>query len=236
MTHSMEDKNKSFFDRFNLFDKIVKLITKHGKVTVMYGVVILLLVYNILLNPIDLNKILERYDAKLEEAHKEGIQKRQRADEEIPTILEALRLKCGADRVMLLEFHNGSKNSADLEFYHFTATYEIINEDNDSIDFVNDQYRNQNTGNYYTLFNKLRKDRYLYSSDLDEDNSKFVKKMQKNDVQTFYLCAVYDDSNDLIGVLSISSNQNNGLDEGKLNRITPVITHKIANLITGING
>lgn len=232
----MEEKKNNIADKFNVFKKIVEITSKHGKLTTLFSVVILFFVYNILINPVNVDKYLDRYTDKQEDIHKEGLLKRQQADNLIPSILDVLRFESGADRVMLLEFHNGSQNSADLPFYHFSATYESIDSGNDSIDYINDQYRNQNAGNYNIILQKIKRDRYIYSSDIElDENNKIVRKMEKNDVDSYYICAVYNDSNQVIAILAITSNHINGLDENQLNRITPGITHRISNLISGIN-
>lgn len=122
----MEKEKDGFLGRFKIFKNIVELNSKYSKWTILYSVLVLFFVYNIIINPLNIDKYIDRYTSKQEDMHLKGIQKRQQADNMIPPILDALRLKSGADRVMLLEFHNGSQNSADLPFYHFSATYERI--------------------------------------------------------------------------------------------------------------
>lgn len=229
-------EGEGFFARFNLFDKIVKLTVKHGKITILYCVMILFLVYNIIINPIDVNRLLDKYTQKQDETHRKGMQKRQEADLVIPALLDGLRHKTQADRVALFEFHNGLSNTLDLPFYHFSATYESIDIDNDSIEEINDQYKDQTTGNYQSLFKKIKRERYIFTNDIETSpNTKLVRKMKHNGVKSYYLCAIYGDNNHLVGVLSVVSNQVDGLDETQLNRITPEITHRLANLISGIN-
>jgi len=223
-------------DRFNWFGKIVGLVSKHGKLTIAYCVLILFLIINIIYNPINVEKYLDRYIDNQEVKHQKGIEKRKEADIRIPDMLDVLRYKSGADRVMLLEFHNGSQNASLLPFYHFSATYESIDVYSDSIDYVNDQYQRQNTGNYTGFLEKLKKDRYIYTSDIDEaPNTKIVRKMKNNNVKSYYICAIYGDKNQMVGLLAITSSKVGVLDEVQLNKLTPPLTHQIANLISGIN-
>lgn len=233
----MEKQDKEdMIGKFNIFKNLVELTSRYGKTTMFFSVVIAFLLYNIFANPIKLDKIIDRYIDTQDDIHQKGMLKREQANNAIPNILDKLLFQAGADRVMLLEFHNGGANIVDLPFDHFTATYERVDESKDSIEYIADQYRNQSTGNYIELLQKLKKDRYIYSTDIElEDNSRIIRKMERNEVDSYYICAIYNDGGRVIGILSITSNKINGLDESQLNRITPAITHQLSNLISGIN-
>lgn len=238
----MKDKDpKDDLGKFNLFKNIVVLTKKYGKKNVMFSLLIFIIFATmtflaLLIKDIDVNKVLDRYNSNQEQTHQEGIEKRQRADDLIPDILDAVRLNSKADRVMILEFHNGSKNSADLPFFHFTATYESINLNNDTIDEVADQYKNQNTGSYATVLRKIKKNGFIYSADIDlEPKSRVLKKLDKNDIESFYICEIYDRAGVATALLSIASNHSNGLDTVYIDKNIHKITAKLGRLLSGIN-
>lgn len=237
----MENQSNNATNKFNLFQNIVVLTKKYGKKNMMFSLLIFIIFATMgflayLIKDIDVNKVFDRYNANQEIIHQEGIEKRQQADDLVPDILDAVRLRSKADRVMILEYHNGLKNSADLPFYHFTATYESIDLNNDTIYEVADQYKNQNTGSYASILKQIKKNGYIYSADItSEPKSRVLRKLDKNEIESYYICEIYDSAGVPSALLSIASNKTDGIDKDYIDKNIYKITAKIGRLLTGIN-
>ena len=222
-------------NKLNFFIQIAEAINKYGKGTVAFSVIILFLVLNLIINPINLEKILDKWNTKTEMEHKLGLKKRQNADILIPSILNNLLLKTNADRVMLLEFHNSGMNKSNLPFFHFSATYEVIDEYSEKIEYVADQYYYQRTGDYSNILEKLKKVSSIYYDDIQlEQPDKVVKRLEKNGVRSAYITSVYDDGGQLVGIMTITSDTPDKFNHNELMQLTAKPCQQIGHLLTGI--
>lgn len=225
----MSDNNNNNI-HYNFFERLIESIKKNGKKNVTYGVIIFFLLLNIIANPININRLLDKWENKQECVHLKGIEKRKEADLIIPDKLDNIMLKSGADRVMILEFHNGGRNSVNLPFYHFTSTYEVVR---DTIDYVSDQYQNQNSGNYAVFFEQLNNYNYLYVSDLTIDDNHLHRKMLKNGTKSYFIAGIYE-SNKLMALLTITSNTVNGLDVNYLKGVAHHTSNQLSHILSGV--
>lgn len=80
-----------------------------------------------------------------EEVHKELVDRRFQSTPLINNEIKDLIIDLGADRVLVLEMHNGTNNLNGLPFVFFDATYEETAPD---IEYVSDQFKNFNMGRY----------------------------------------------------------------------------------------
>lgn len=222
-------------NKLNFFLQIAEAINKYGKGTVAFSVIILFLVLNLIINPINLEKILDKWNTKTEMEHQLGLERRQNADILVPNMLNNLLLKINADRVMLLEFHNSGMNKSNLPFFHFSATYEVIDEYNETIEYVADQYYYQRTGDYSNIIEQLKRVRCIYYDDIQlEQSDKVIKRLLKNNVRSAYISAIYDDSGQLVAIMTITSDTPNKFNHNELMQITAKPCQQIGHLLTGI--
>ena len=223
-------------NKYGLFESLVKLSAKYSKGTIFFAVLMLFIIMNMVINPINLNRIIEKWTDRTELLHQVSLQKRQAANMAIPSILDNILIRCKADRIMILEYHNSGQNVSGLSFYHFTATYETIDEYNDTIDYVKDQYQNQYTSDYSYAMRETKKYRYFYIADINmlETLPREIKKLKKNDVSCIYMVELTDDNNNSIGVMTISSNTPDKLDENLVDDIVLKYKQQIGHLLTGV--
>ena len=155
----------------NAFNKFVGIIKKNGIAVSTYCALLIIMVYSVIINPINFEKILNQRLANDTEQHVVSVEKRLMADQLVPPILENIRLKFGLDRVCLLEMHNSTQNINHVSFLYMSLTYEQYDFTNDSIISVADSYqmayKNQLTT---SVSNYLKTDSKYY----DEIVPKFV--------------------------------------------------------------
>ena len=110
-------------------DKILSIIEKYRIKTILKGVLVILIIaatVGFIGNP---TWIFEQYEAWKDKEHAERLNIRMRNNEKLHILAEKLMYKVDADRVMVLELHNGLENAVGLPFSKCTATYEALNTD-----------------------------------------------------------------------------------------------------------
>lgn len=110
-------------------DKILSTIEKYRIKTILKGVLVILIIaatVGFISHP---TWVFEQYEAWKDKEHTERLNIRMRNNEKLHILAEKLMYKVDADRVMILELHNGLENAVGLPFSKCTATYEALNTD-----------------------------------------------------------------------------------------------------------
>lgn len=122
-------------------DKALNIVDKYKFRTIFKAIIIILIVaatVGFVSNP---TYIFEKYKEWSDQQHKELLEKRMKNNEKLHLKAEQLLYRINADRVMILELHNGLENNAGLPFSKCSATYEALNI---GVKPVADQYQNVN--------------------------------------------------------------------------------------------
>lgn len=97
--------------------KLLSLQKKYGFFNIVKGLVILLLLGYVIFFMVNPTYLLDRLEKRRESQDVEMIRKRVSSDRVIRDLLRKLRDRSNADRVWLVEFHNGVSNlSSGLPF------------------------------------------------------------------------------------------------------------------------
>lgn len=129
------DKGIGFLER------ILEMVKKYSFFDFIKGFILILLtalVIGFISNP---TYIFEKYQEWGDKKHQELLEKRLKNNEKLHLKAEQLLYRIDADRVLILELHNGLENSAGMPFSKCSATYEAINE---GVKPVAEQYQNIN--------------------------------------------------------------------------------------------
>lgn len=122
-------------------DKALNIVDKYKFRTIFKAIIIILIVaatVGFVSNP---TFIFEKYKEWADQQHKELLEKRMKNNEKLHLKAEQLLYRINADRVMILELHNGLENAAGLPFSKCSATYEALNM---GVKPVADQYQSVN--------------------------------------------------------------------------------------------
>lgn len=164
----------------NGFNKLVSTVKRNGALTSLWAVVMFILLYTLVINPIDVNDIIMQANKQKDKQHAASVDKRLIADAAIPEILDKLRIKYNLERVSLLELHNSTSNINDVSFLFMSMTYESIDAFNDSIQYVSDQYQQTRTSEYREVIQECTRRGYLYLEEIEKcDNSRFIRLTRK---------------------------------------------------------
>lgn len=169
-------------------DKSLQIVEKYRIKTIFKAFFIMLCVaafIAFLKNP---TWVFEQYDKWKEKEHTAALEQRLVNNEKLHISSEKLLYKVGADRVMVLELHNGLENSNGLPFSKCSATYEAIDT---HIKPIADQYQNVNLS-LMPFVNEVFNEGY-WCGDVDElekiDKGLYYK-MKANGTEHFAACLI----------------------------------------------
>lgn len=190
------------------FAKITGAVKRNGVLISTWAVLLFIVLYTCIINPLDINKILNERNTIKENQHRENVEKRLLADQMIPTILENIRLKYNLDRVCLLEMHNSTQNMNNVSFLYFSMIYEEVS---DSVDYVMDNYQYQRTGNFTEMFKAMNKCGYVIMNDMDSVKdpkySRITKRMIKNGTHSAMFIPIFNQNMRIDAILVLSSSK-----------------------------
>lgn len=192
----------------NAFAKVVGAVKRNGVLISTWAVLLFILLYTFIINPININEFIKEKQNQMEAEHNENVEKRLLADQMIPTILENIRLKYNLDRVCLLEMHNSTQNMNNVSFLYFSMIYEEVS---DSVDYVMDNYQYQRTGNFTEMFKAMNKCGYVIMNDMDSVKdpkySRITKRMIKNGTHSAMFLPIFNQNMRIDAILVLSSSK-----------------------------
>lgn len=213
----------------NTIVKISNAIKKNGIMVITWAFIIFAMSYSIIINPININEVINGIHTKDKMEHDENVNKRLLADQFIPNILETIRLKYNLDRVSLLEMHNSTNNINGVSFLFFSMVYEDVN---DSLDYISDNYQYQRTGNFSDLFSEMKKKGCVVINNMKHDTKykRITKRMVKNGTQSAIFIPIYNQNGRIDAMLVLSSCKTT-IDYPTISKTLPKYTNEIKKYI-----
>jgi hypothetical protein len=165
------------------FERVLGMADKYRITTVLKSVFIILLIagtVGFIKNP---TWIFEKYQEWQDKQHIEKLAHRLEHNEKLHIMTEKLMYKVNADRVLLLELHNGNTGLGGFPFAKCSATYEALN---DGIVPVAHQYQDLNLS-LMPFASKLFDEGYWCgdTQDLKEIDKALCYRMLGNDTSHF---------------------------------------------------
>lgn len=217
-TIPMAEKPLTFIER------MFEMIFKHGFFKSICAILIILACVMLwqFVNAINYDRIADRVVQELVEkqakdalalknGHAEGSALRLENNPKISKELVKALYELGADRVSILEMHNGKENPTSLPFIYCDMTYE---ETRDKTPYIADEWEQMNMSKY-TFFTYMMQERVfcgkteaIYGID-----KKFASKIMANDTQ--YLGMIVIKNEVEIGFLIVSFLEAPSIDEHK---------------------
>lgn len=194
------------------FNKLVSTVKRNGALTSLWAVVIFIVLYTLVINPVNVNEIIIQTNKQKNIEHSESVNKRLIADEVMGDILDKLRIKYGVERVCLLEMHNSTSSINELSFLFFSLTYESVDVFNDSVPLISDQYQQARTSEYAQVIKECARKGYLYFNVNEaKKDARFVrmaKKLEMNGTSSILFYPLFNGKR-LDAMLVFSSTKDN---------------------------
>lgn len=186
----MDDKkNKSVVsdslsDKFNLIEKIAKMLTKYGYKKVISSMLIFILFIGTVIVFLNQKSIMDKiiYEQKKEQQIEKMSHMKFRINEVNPrvdAILYKLLVQTKASRAFIMEMHNGTDNPTGLPFVFGDMTYEKLA--NDSMESIIFQYNHLNLSSMPMATYLIKNKKFIGTMDeLRKIDSNLSKKMDSN--------------------------------------------------------
>ena len=120
--------NENLNNGIGWLERTLQIVQKYKFITVLKAFALILSVALLIAFIANPTYIFEKYDEWREKQHTEKLTHRLQHNEKIHILTERLLFQSNADRVLLLELHNGVSNNSGLPFAKCTATYEALQE------------------------------------------------------------------------------------------------------------
>lgn len=193
-------------------EKILGLLSKYGPFRVGGGIIVLVLL--VLITTFFLNQkaiitnIIEEQKQEQIDEHNKNMQIRVNdITPKINAVLLKLLIETNADRVFVIEMHNGSNNPTGLPFVYGEITYEQVM--NDSTPMIADEYGNINLSRYQFASHVFRNEIFKGDiNDLCKIDQKLGSRMKENSVKYIYMVSITGNNTD-IGFLGVTYLDNN---------------------------
>lgn len=179
----MSEGNKGFFNNVidsivNGYEKFIKIIKKHGLGYSILIMILFIIFWTLIINPIRFNNIIEdRLKSHTEQVNQEEtekveelIERRYKANEICGDIMSKLLFKFNANRVLLLEKHNSVKSLGNVDFLYLSCSLEMLDTHNPDTDYISEDLQRQMTVNLLgnDVIGLLKHSKYLYYNNLQD--------------------------------------------------------------------
>lgn len=178
-------------------ERILQLCKEYGVFNILKGLFILNmlgLTLRICYNP---SFLFDKYTYYMTQRHMEELYERTEYDQQVKSLLPVYLYKYHADRVWIIQYHNGIMN-----WQHGTMRFELCNDD---VESIKNQYNDFNL-TWINLPYYLKKNEVFIGDmvKLDSIDSTLYTQLKKNDVQYLACTIIKDNSGYPIGILGVT--------------------------------
>lgn len=187
---------------FGMVEKFLFLIHNYGFKKILQALVLLgvCVTFFLVFDTIKEENLIREIITHEGVTHTEASQVRKEVDPKINKTLTRMLYSMSADRVSILEMHNGKENPTSLPFLYCDMTYE---ETRDHVPYVSEEYEDLNMSKFqFPSF--LYKNKIFYGTveDIMEIDKKLGLRLEMNDVK--YIGMILIRTNTDIGFMTIS--------------------------------
>lgn len=196
-------------EQLGFLEKVIKIINKYGLFKVFQALCVIGIFIYLMYNAHNVGEAvkgivqneMELHTERIEQEHSDAIEVRQKIKPQIDAALSEALSKLDADRVFIMELHNGNNNTSGLPFVYGEMTYEQVR---GGMTHIDDDYINLNLSRFaFPLY--LEKE-HIWQGTIEELSTvddKLAKRLSSNDVTYFAIVHIHGVSN-LLGYLGIS--------------------------------
>lgn len=178
-------------------ERILQLCKEYGVFNILKGLFILImlsLTLRICYNP---SFLFDKYTDYMTQRHTKELYERTEYDQQVKSLLPVYLYKYHADRVWIIQYHNGI-----MDWQHGTMRFELCN---DEVESIKNQYNDFNL-TWINLPYYLKENEVFIGDmvKLDSIDSTFYTQLKKNNVQYLACTIIKDSSGYPIGILGVT--------------------------------
>ena len=178
-------------------ERILQLCKEYGVFNILKGLFILIMLSLTLRICYDPSFLFDKYTDYMTQRHAKELHERTEYDQQIKSLLPVYLYKYHADRIWIIQYHNGI-----MDWQHGTMRFELCN---DEVESIKNQYNDFNLTwinlPYYLKTNEV------FIGDmvkLDSIDSTLYTQLKKNNVQYLACTIIKDNSGYPIGILGVT--------------------------------
>lgn len=180
-------------------DRLIRIIKKHGIWRVIEAIIILsaalYLIHNVSNIPEIISDVFNNNKEKELVAHDAAIRTRRAIRPEIDEILHGALMSLNADRVFIMELHNGTNSMSGLPFIYGEMTYEDAKT---GISHIDEDYVSINLSRFeFPIY--LKNNRLFYGTieELSAIDEKLAMRMKSNEATYIAIVSLHGVTNEL---------------------------------------
>ena len=215
-----------------MFEQAVRVIKENKTLDIVKTILIFALLLYIGYHVNDIPEIVKHaFDTRnteLQLEHDSAVERRRVIKPQVDLILSETMATLKADRVYIIEMHNGTNNTAGLPFIYGEMTYEAAR---NGIEHVDEDYVSINLSRFD--FPMYLEEHYMFYgtiNELSKVDSKLSMRMSANGVTYMAITAMHGANNEL-GYFGVSYCNNEPMDEDLIIRTITVASQKLATML-----
>ena len=178
------------------------------------------------------SRLVEEVQKIQSQQHQAAIEKRLEADPQIREAITDLRVELCADRVFIVEAHNGGTNLTNLPFLYVDMTYESTR---NNMPLLQDEYKNLRLQRF-AFCNFIYQNNYWFGDveEIQEIDPVFYYRIKGDGVSHFGVLVLYGQYN-LIGAVGIEYADSEPMDKNTVRQVMHKYASKFAILLNNEN-
>lgn len=217
----------------NILEKTIKLVEKYGVWKIIRAILLIGLLLYVVFNINSIPETIKEIVISAKEVdvakHDAAIEVRKHIKPQIDEILNNTLTAVEADRVFVLEMHNGTNNTSGLPFLYVEMTYcQVAN----GVNHIDEDYINLNLSRFdFPLYLEEKQHWYGSIEELKEIDPKMAMRLEANGAKYFAIMTIQGVKNELgyFGVSFTNDITINNTD--KLMMTLTTATQKISTLL-----
>ena len=220
-------------DSFTTLEKMLNLINKYGAWNIVKAIMLIVAFFVVMWTATHIDTVFEKVIVKQNEEkveyHENVMKRRNEIKPKIDLILKNCLEEVNADRVFVIEMHNGTNSLSGLPFVYCEMTYETCKK---GVMRVDDEYGSVVLSRYALPYYMSENSVYCGTVDeLEELDPKLAHRMRDNG--TYYICVANMYSlNNYIGYVGIGyADGSEPVDEEILQKVVFKLSQRVSTLL-----
>lgn len=186
-------------EQIGFLERTLVLMERYGMWKIMQAILVLAsflyIIYNVSSLPEIISSAFVRQTEIRQEEHDAAVETRRQIKPDIDRILKDALSNTNADRVFVIEMHNGTNNVAGLPFIYGEMTYEEVRT---GVVHIDEDYTSVNLSRFkFAQFLEEKHMWYGNINDLEKIDSKMASRLRSNDVTYLAIITLHGVSNQL---------------------------------------
>lgn len=191
-------------EQLGFLEKTIKLIEKYGLFKIFRALCIIAIFVYVMCNGASLidgivsrvtKDTMKEERVEKQEEHDAALRRRQEIRPEVYNILYSCLNQLNADRVFIIEMHNGTNSVAGLPFLYGEMTYDVVSQ---GVHHVDSEYKNFSLSRFQ--FATVLEEKHIWLGSVEElskVDEKLAHKLISNDVTYLAITQIHGVKNEL---------------------------------------